>query len=213
MAVVVPRGAREEARAAMLELFPEGFEERGRAAGVELAAYTDAAGEASGASGIRRHRGGPTSPRAGRIAGASFTTASGSARSGSARPGRSLPRARRRSSSSPAVRSGPVRIRRRGSASSCSELSAGSLLDVGCGSGVLAIAAAKLGFSPVHALDDDPVGDRGDDPQRGGERCRDRGSSSPTSSPTCPRARRLRSRTSRSRTSARSGPRSTHRGS
>jgi ribosomal protein L11 methyltransferase len=32
----------------------------------------------------------------------------------------------------------------------------GSLLDVGCGSGVLAIAAAKLGFDPVQALDFDP---------------------------------------------------------
>lgn len=32
----------------------------------------------------------------------------------------------------------------------------GSLLDVGCGSGVLAIAAAKLGFDPVAALDFDP---------------------------------------------------------
>ena len=33
------------------------------------------------------------------------------------------------------------------------ELEPGSLLDVGCGSGVLSIAAAKLGFAPV-------VGDR-----------------------------------------------------
>lgn len=33
----------------------------------------------------------------------------------------------------------------------------GSLLDLGCGSGVLAIAAAKLGFGPVTALDEDPV--------------------------------------------------------
>jgi len=32
-----------------------------------------------------------------------------------------------------------------------------SLVDVGCGSGVLAIAAAKLGFSPVSALDLDEV--------------------------------------------------------
>ncbi len=33
----------------------------------------------------------------------------------------------------------------------------GSLVDVGCGSGVLAIAAAKLGFAPVAALDNDPA--------------------------------------------------------
>ena len=30
-----------------------------------------------------------------------------------------------------------------------------SVVDVGCGSGVIAIAAAKVGFSPVHALDSD----------------------------------------------------------
>lgn len=33
----------------------------------------------------------------------------------------------------------------------------GSLLDVGSGSGVVGIAAARLGFTPVHAVDVDPV--------------------------------------------------------
>jgi ribosomal protein L11 methyltransferase len=33
----------------------------------------------------------------------------------------------------------------------------GSFVDLGCGSGVLAIAAAKLGFSPVLALDNEPA--------------------------------------------------------
>lgn len=33
----------------------------------------------------------------------------------------------------------------------------GSLLDIGCGSGVLSIAASHLGFDPVRALDNDPV--------------------------------------------------------
>jgi ribosomal protein L11 methyltransferase len=33
----------------------------------------------------------------------------------------------------------------------------GSLLDAGCGSGVLAVAAARLGFGPVVALDHDPA--------------------------------------------------------
>jgi ribosomal protein L11 methyltransferase len=37
------------------------------------------------------------------------------------------------------------------------ELPRGSLLDVGCGSGVVAIAGAKLGFAPVRAVDADPV--------------------------------------------------------
>lgn len=37
------------------------------------------------------------------------------------------------------------------------EVEPGSLLDIGCGSGVLSIAAAKLGFAPVTAVDVDPI--------------------------------------------------------
>jgi ribosomal protein L11 methyltransferase len=37
------------------------------------------------------------------------------------------------------------------------ELGPSSLLDIGCGSGVIAIAAARLGFSPVVAVDVDPA--------------------------------------------------------
>ncbi len=36
-------------------------------------------------------------------------------------------------------------------------LERGSLLDAGCGSGVVAVAAVRLGFTPVHAVDVDPV--------------------------------------------------------
>lgn len=37
------------------------------------------------------------------------------------------------------------------------ELPRGSLLDIGCGSGVVVIAAAKLGFEPVVGIDHDPA--------------------------------------------------------
>ena len=76
---------------------------------------------------------------------------------GAARPGRST------SSSIPARRSAPAPTRRPGCASSCSlELAdagagGGPLTDLGTGSGVLAIAAAKLGLGPVVACDHEPA--------------------------------------------------------
>lgn len=39
----------------------------------------------------------------------------------------------------------------------CRNPSPKSFLDIGCGSGLLSIAAAKLGYKPVRALDSDPV--------------------------------------------------------
>ena len=54
--------------------------------------------------------------------------------------------------------SAPARTPPRGSRSSCSTQlePAGALADWGCGSGVLAIAAAKLGWAPVLACDVEP---------------------------------------------------------
>ena len=37
------------------------------------------------------------------------------------------------------------------------DLDRGSLLDIGSGSGVISIAASRLGYAPVVAIDDDPV--------------------------------------------------------
>ena len=50
----------------------------------------------------------------------------------------------------------------------------GSVLDVGCGSGVLAIAAARLGFGPVAAVDVDEIAVDAATGKRRGERGRDR---------------------------------------
>lgn len=37
------------------------------------------------------------------------------------------------------------------------QIAPGPLLDVGCGAGVLSVAAARLGFGPVHAIDNDEL--------------------------------------------------------
>ena len=67
----------------------------------------------------------------------------------------------------------------------------GSLLDVGCGSGVLAIAAAKLGFDPVLAIDFDPQAIEATRAQRRRERASSSTSGSPTSATTRCRRRTL----------------------
>jgi ribosomal protein L11 methyltransferase len=146
----------EEARALMLELVPEGFEERERGPELELAAYTDAqaGSRIARAFGAAREDEVPTDwterwrtfhrpARAGPFwIGPSWEGAPDDAIAIVIDPGL-------------AFGTGAHATTRL-----CLELLAevppGSLLDAGCGSGVLSIAAAKLGFSPVHAVDDDP---------------------------------------------------------
>jgi ribosomal protein L11 methyltransferase len=151
----VPVERAEAARALMIELFPEGFEEHDRADGLELAAYTDAAGEERlwaafgrvAAEDVPRgweerwrdfHR--PV--RVGDLwVGPPWEAAPPGVEAIVVDPGRAF------------GTGGHATTRL------CLELLAnaerGSLLDVGCGSGVLAIAAVRLGFGPVLAVDHD----------------------------------------------------------
>jgi ribosomal protein L11 methyltransferase len=140
----------------MLELFPEGFEELDHPDGLELVAYTDDAGEerlwaAFGevaaadvpAGWEERWREFHRPVRVGNLwIGPPWETPPPNAEAIVVDPGRAF------------GTGGHATTRL------CllllAELERGSLLDVGCGSGVLAIAAARLGFEPVLALDHDP---------------------------------------------------------
>ena len=141
----------------MLELFPEGFEERDTADGVELVAYTDAAGEERlwAAFGKVSSEGVPTGweerwrafhrpVQVGPLwLGPPWERVPEGASAVVIDPGRAFG-----TGGHPTTRL-CLRL--------LLEVDRGSLLDVGCGSGVLAIAAARLGFSPVVALDHDPA--------------------------------------------------------
>jgi ribosomal protein L11 methyltransferase len=155
--VRVPAAEAEVARARMLELAPAGFEEVELDETLELAVYTDAEGEE-------------------RIA-ASFASSSSSelepgweerwrefhrpARAGGLWIG---PPWEEPPAGWPAVVVEPGRAFGTGAHPTsrlCIELLAaqvrGSVLDAGCGSGVIAVAAARLGFGPVLAVDSDAV--------------------------------------------------------
>jgi ribosomal protein L11 methyltransferase len=154
--VHVPLVRAEEARAMMLALFPEGFEEVEHDTDLELAAYAGPGAEErfwqvfgpGAASDVepgwqeawkRFHR--PI--RVGRLwLGPPWESPDADAVSVVIDPGL-------------AFGTGAHATTRL-----CLELllerEAGSVLDLGCGSGVLAVAAAQLGFSPVTALDVDP---------------------------------------------------------
>jgi ribosomal protein L11 methyltransferase len=154
VAVRVPPGQAEEARALMLDLFPEGFEEQESEAGLELAAYTRE----------------PPQRRLGSLGPVSVSTVEPGwteAWKRFHRPVRVGPLWVGPPWEVPDAEAVPVVIdpgRAFGTGAHpttrlCLELllerQRGSLLDLGCGSGVLGIAAAKLGFSPVVALDSD----------------------------------------------------------
>jgi ribosomal protein L11 methyltransferase len=141
----------------MVELFPEGFEERDLPDGVELAAYTDAGGE-------ERLWAAFGSVSAGEVAAGwqdRWRDFHRPVRIGElwvGPPWESAPR------DAKAVVIDPGRAFGTGGHATtrlCLELLGGlsprSLADVGCGSGVIAIAAARLGFGPVLAVDHDPA--------------------------------------------------------
>jgi ribosomal protein L11 methyltransferase len=149
---------REQAIAALLELAPDGFDEIQSRSEIEFGVYTDVAGEARLRAAFGTVGSTPVAP--GWEDG--WRAFHRPVRAGGIWIG---PPWLRPPPGEPAVVIDPGRAFGTGTHPTtrlCVELLAGlelrgSLLDVGCGSGVLAIAAARLGFAPVVAIDDDPV--------------------------------------------------------
>ncbi len=141
----------------MLELFPQGFEEIEHSDGLELIAYTDDAGEERLWAAFGEVRGDEVPAdwderwrefhrpvRVGKLwIGPPWETAPEGVEAIVVDPGRAF------GTGGHATTRLCLQL--------LDALERGSLLDVGCGSGVLAIAAARLGFAPVLALDHDPA--------------------------------------------------------
>jgi ribosomal protein L11 methyltransferase len=153
----VPGERLEEATATMLELFPEGIVEERRGDSVELAAFTDEAGADR------------LSERFGRVTTESVAPGWVDEWKRFHRPVEvgtlwiGPPWERPAPGFEPVVID-PGRAFGTGAHPTTRlcvelllELERGSVLDIGCGSGVLAIAAGKLGFGPVVAVDSDPA--------------------------------------------------------
>jgi ribosomal protein L11 methyltransferase len=141
----------------MIELFPEGFEEVEHSDSVELAAYTNAGGEErlmqvfTGASATdveqnweERWREFHKPVRIGPLwVGPPWEEPPADALAVVVDPGRAFGTG--------------AHATTRLCLETLLELERGSLLDVGCGSGVIAIAAALLGYEPVAGIDTDPA--------------------------------------------------------
>jgi ribosomal protein L11 methyltransferase len=137
----------------MIEIFPEGFEEVDRLGGIELAAYTDSAGEermwaffgggraADVESGWEdRWRAFHRPIRVGRLwVGPPWEAPPADALVVVVDPGRAFGTGSHQTTQL--------------CLAALQELEPQSLLDVGCGSGVLSVAAALLGFGPVTSVD------------------------------------------------------------
>jgi ribosomal protein L11 methyltransferase len=140
----------------MIDLFPEGFEEVDRADGLELVAYTDARGEERlwqtfggartedvEAGWEERWRRFHRSVTIGRLwIGPPWEEPPPNALAVVIEPAAAFG-----TGAHPTTRLAVELL---------STLPPGSLLDVGCGSGVVAVAGARMGFNPVTALDVEP---------------------------------------------------------
>jgi ribosomal protein L11 methyltransferase len=139
----------------MIELFPEGFEERERDAGLELSAYTERVDAVARLEPLGRVSESPVAlgwedawrsfhkpVTIGPLwIGPPWETADAGSIPIVIDPGRAF------GTGAHATTRLCIEL--------LLELKPTGLVDLGCGSGVLAVAAAKLGFAPVHALDDD----------------------------------------------------------
>jgi ribosomal protein L11 methyltransferase len=153
VSVAVSLARAEEARAAMIELFPEGFEEVERDGAVELAAYTNAQGEErlwhvfGGAQAVdvedgweHRWRNFHKPVRVGKLwVGPPWEQPPEDALTVVVDPGLAFG-----TGAHPTTQLCLALLQ---------HVQPASLLDVGCGSGVLSIAAALLGFAPVTGVD------------------------------------------------------------
>jgi ribosomal protein L11 methyltransferase len=153
----VPAEEAEIAAAWLLERYPNGFEERGAGAFRELVVFTDVTGEAELRAAFGEVASEAVAPgwedrwkefhrpvQAGGLwIGPPWEEAPRDVRAVVVDPGRAF------GTGAHATTRACIEL--------ISRLERGSLLDAGCGSGVVAVAAAHLGFDPVYGVDSDRV--------------------------------------------------------